>query len=50
MESKIHSDLRVMDIDIGGAFIIPASGDAVKNHTKPLGLTLWAKKVDDDKW
>jgi len=50
MDPKIHSDLRVMDIDIGGAFIIPASGETVKEHTKPLGLTLWASKVDREKW
>lgn len=50
MESKIHSDLRVMDIEIGGAFIIPAFGDDVKDQTKPLGLTLWASKVNRDKW
>lgn len=50
MESKIHSDLRVMEIDVGGALIIPASGEAVKSRTKPLGLTLWASKVNRDKW
>lgn len=50
MDSKIHSDLRVMEIDIGGAFVIPATGEGVKEHSKPLGLTLWASKVNTDKW
>lgn len=50
MDSKIHSDLRVLEISIGGALIIPASGEGVKENTSPLGLTLWASKVDKESW
>lgn len=50
MDAKIHSDLRVLEIDIGGTLIIPAEGlnELGKDITKPLGLTMWASKVETD--
>lgn len=52
MEAKIHGDLRVLEMDIGGAFVIPASGlsSTGKEMTSPLGLTLWANKVNTSEW
>ena len=52
MESKIHGNLRVLNLDIGGVFVIPAEGlsKASKDETSPLGLTLWADKVDKSRW
>lgn len=52
MESKIHSKLRVFELDIGGAVVIPAEGLGPhgKDVSDPLGLSLWASKVDTNKW
>lgn len=52
MDAKIHSDLRILEIDIGGTLVIPAEGlnQRGKDITKPLGLTLWANKVNTDRW
>lgn len=52
MDAQIHSRLRVLELHRGGAFIIPAkdlSADS-KEITEPLGLTLWASRVDSSQW
>lgn len=52
MDAQIHSDLRVIEMEIGGALIVPAEGLSkdVKDTTDPLGLTLWASKVETNRW
>ena len=52
MDAKIHGDLRVFNLNIGGAFVIPAEGidEITKDVSSPLGLTLWAEKVDTSRW
>lgn len=52
MEAKIHGGLRVLEIDVGGTLVIPANGlsSDAKQLTTPLGLTLWAEKVDTNRW
>lgn len=52
MDAKIHGGLRILEIDIGGAFVIPTEGlsSEGKDMTAPLGLTLWAEKVSTNRW
>lgn len=52
MEAQVYSNLRVAELAIGGTFIIPVEGlsDESKEETKPLGLTLWANRVEVDRW
>lgn len=52
MDAKIHSDLRILEIGIGGTLVIPADGltEEVKEMTSPLGLTLWAEKIETERW
>lgn len=50
MDAKVHADLRVMELTTGGVMVIPAEGltHVGKEYTDPLGLTLWASKVEGD--
>lgn len=52
MDAKIHSDLRVFDLEIGGAVVVPAEGitEQTKEESSPLGLTMWASRVDTGRW
>jgi len=45
---EVNSKMRLMNIKMGGALvvIVEGYGEKTKAVTKPLGLSLWASKVN----